>query len=134
MTGRTAFAIAAFLAHAACTPHDNCSRDGLSCDAYYAPFVTFTFTDTSTGASHCGPVTVSYHSECDLSGEASCECVDGAVVQAGSEIFACHVNPPEGERSTITVTAPGYRDFMQDVTLPYECHPTATIDVLLEPL
>ena len=118
----------------ACTPHDTCSRDGLSCDAYYAPFVTFTFTDTSTGDAYCGPVDISYRSECDLTGERSCECNGEAVVISGSDFEGCHINPPEGERSTITVSAPGYRVFSQDLRLPYECHPTARIDVLLEPL
>lgn len=113
---------------------DPCERDPLECDAIYIPFVTFIFTDTSTGESYCGPAAISFLSECDRTGDASCECVGGFMVESGSMDFRCHVNPPEGETSTITVTVEGYRDFIQDVTLPWECHPTAEVDVLLEPL
>ena len=106
----------------------------MECDAYYAPFVTFTFTDTSTGERYCGPAEVSYRSECGDRAETNCECAGGGMVISGSGFEGCHINPPEGERSTITVSAPGYRDFVQSVRLPYECHPSADMDVMLEPL
>ncbi len=130
---RTAVTMVALLAQASCTPAD-CERDALECDAIHIPFVTFAFTDTSTGESYCGPATVSYHSECGDTGEMSCDCNGEAMVISSSDFEGCYINPPEGERSTITVSAPGYRDFSQSLRLPYECHPTARIDVLLEPL
>ncbi len=44
------------------------------------------------------------------------------------------LNPPAGETSTITARADGYETFYQNVTLPYECHPRATVDVQLNPI
>jgi hypothetical protein len=46
----------------------------------------------------------------------------------------CHINPPEGETSRITVSVEGYGDFSTEVTLPYECHPQERVDVVLWPL
>jgi hypothetical protein len=117
----------------------DCDRDAwemLGCDAIYIPLVTFTFTDGSTGLAFCGPADISYLSECGSAGSycGGCDCLDGTMVPTCDDAFPCHLSPPVGETSTITVTAEGYRDFVTEVTLPYECHPLRTVDVLLEPL
>jgi hypothetical protein len=108
-------------------------RDALWCDAIYVPLVTFTFMDASTQKVYCGPATIGYEvMGKDLSGTAACDCEDDVMVTLGRG-FECHVNPPEGETSLITVSVDGYEDFTTVVTLPYMCHPRAQVDVLLQP-
>ena len=118
----------------------DCVPDMMICDAIYIPLVTFTFTDASTGEPFCGTARVYYmEPRCGRDYEVPCGCFEGEMIQNPDSPYPsgelpCHVSPPVGETSTITVTVTGYRDFVQDVTLPYECHPTEHIDVLLEPL
>lgn len=108
-------------------------RDALICDAVYVPLVTFTFMDASTQKVYCGPATIGYEVVGkDLSGTAECDCEDDVMVTLGRG-FECHVNPPEGETSLITVSVEGYEDFTAEVTLPYICHPRAQVDVRLWP-
>ncbi len=118
---------------------EDCARDPLICDAIYIPIVTFTFIDTSTGMLYCDLATVGYSSpRCGYEHEAPCGCRDGEMTlypdYPHSDYMGCVLDPPAGETSTITVSAPGYRVFTQEVTLPYECHPRVHIDVMLEPL
>jgi hypothetical protein len=108
-------------------------RDGLICDAVYVPLVTFTFMDAVTQKVYCGPATIGYEVVGkDLSGTAACDCRDDMMVNLDRG-FECHVNPPEGETSIITVSVEGYDDFTAEVTLPYTCHPRAQVDVRLQP-
>jgi len=110
------------------------NREPLECDGIYLPLITFTFTDASTGNAYCGPATIAYV----VVGESGpstveCYCQDNAMVM-GPGFALCHVNPPEGETSRITVSVEGYGDFTTQVTLPYECHPQERVDVVLQPV
>lgn len=110
-----------------------CPRDALLCDAVYLPYVVFTFTEADTGESYCGPAGIVYVSpRCGEDGWASCSCVDGYMQSDSHSSMDCHINPPVGEKSDITVEVEGFEPFRTRVSLPFECAPRVDVDVLLE--
>ena len=122
----------------ACKSSDDssiCDRERLTCDAIYLPYVRLLVTDAATGDDYCGPLTVSYTSrECGETSSATCACAEGELRNVGPMLdhFPCHINPPPGETSDLTVTVDGYRTFTTAVTLNWQCHPQVDLPVALE--
>ncbi len=113
---------------------DQCpDREPLICDALYLPYVVFSFVDVESGDEYCGPATIRATSKrCDWAETTTCNCDAGVMVGEGSlGSMGCHINPPEGERTDITVSVIGYEDFETDVSLAYECQPREYVEVLL---
>lgn len=130
------FALVLLAACGACKADDAsiCDREPLTCDAIYLPYVRLVVTDAETGDPYCGRLTVSYVSrECGVSDSTVCDCSAGELRGTGYfEHSPCHVNPPPGETSDLTVTVDGYRTFTAPVTLAWQCHPQLDLPVELQ--
>jgi hypothetical protein len=122
-------------------------RDVQYCDAVYDPSVELEFEEALTGAAYCGPVTIRYEplesAACDVSdggmsttGEVQCDCVDGVMRVTAAPLgmalgLVCHVYPPPGSFTRVTVSVAGRTDVVTDVAVECRCQPHEVVTVTL---
>ena len=122
-------------------------RDIVGCDAPYDPSVELEFEEALTGAPYCGPVTIRYEplesAACDVSdggmsttGEVQCDCVDGVMRVTAAPLamaigMVCHIYPPPGSSSRVTVSVAGRTDVVTDVAVECRCQPHEVVTVTL---
>jgi hypothetical protein len=103
----------------------------LICDALYIPLVSFSFSQPN-GDSFCGDLEISYWGEGEEDSPQTKTCTCAQIQLNG--VDDCHINPPIGKISYISVEATeaaygDYAVFETSVDLPCQCHPQDHIDV-----
>ncbi len=108
---------------------ENVKREGLVCENVYVPRVLVALTDARTGAPWCGEVHLK--SQTRGTGEVVrevCQCKEGAL---RSFDLPCHINPPIGRISDLTIKAAGFAPIVREVALARECEPRIELQATL---